>query len=300
MDIEEVEKELEELKGYLYGTAYSKLKNREDTEDALSETKYIVLKEFNKLKDKNKFKAWVFTILNHECYKIYKKTEKDRELIDKSKNNLGIYDHSIENTEAINNFENLIKDLNVDEKEIFRLYFYENHTLQEISEIINTSNNTVKSRFRRGKEKVKRFINNNSKRIAIIILISIICTSGITIAKTIISNMFKNMNTYSVYYNKEQIDNIDYNIDRNKLVVRIDFSDNKINKDNFNLYWKNNPIYFMNINRNKSVIYPDKYKWVENDVLEIVSFCEYKDLGPNLTLHIVSNEEKSITILLKK
>ena len=288
MDIEEVEKELKELNGYLYGTAYSKLKNREDTEDALSETKYIVLKEFNKLKDKNKFKAWVFTILNH------------RELIDKSKNNLGIYDHSIENTESINNFENLIKGLNVDEKEIFRLYFYENYTLQEISEIINTSNNTVKSRFRRGREKVKRFINNNSKRIAIIILISIICTSGITIAKTIISNMLKNMNTYSVYYNKEQIDNIDYNIDRNKLVVRVDFSDNEINKDNFDLYWKNNPIYFMNINRNKSVIYPDKYKWIENDILEIVFFCEYKDLGPNLTLHIVSNEEKSITILLKK
>ena len=300
MEIEEVEEELKEIYGHLYGMAYAKLKNREDTEDVLSETKYIVLKEYKKLRDKKKFKAWVSTILNNECYKVFEQNKKDKELIDKAKYDDEVYDNLFDDQEGRNEFENLIKRLNVDEKEIFKLYFYENLTLQEISEIINTSNNTVKSRFRRGKEKIKRFINNSSKRIAIIILISIICTSGIAIARTIISNMFKNMNTYSVYYNKDQIDNLDYNIDKNKVVIRVDFSNDYINKDNFDLYWKNNPIYLMNINRNKNVIYSDNYKWIEDDVLEITFFCEYKDLGPNLTLHIVSNEEKSITILLKK
>lgn len=300
MNKEELENELKELYNLLYKVAFSRLKNEEDTEDVIAETVYIVFKEIDKLKDRNKFRPWVLAILINECNRFYKQSEKDKILLDKAKCNIEVFDHSIEDVESINNFEILIKDLKVDEKEIFRLYYYDNYTLSEISKIIDESNNTVKSKLRRGREKIKVLLKNSSKKLALILLISLIFTSGIAIARTIITNRLKDMNNYEIHYNKIQVDEANYNIDKNKLVVRIDFSKDKINKNNFNLYWNDNSIYLININRNENVMYPDNFKWIEDDILEITFFCKYMELSPNLTLHIVSDEEKSVTIVLKK
>lgn len=300
MNKEELENELKELYNLLYKVAFSRLRNEEDTEDVIAETVYIVFKEIDKLKDRNKFKSWVLAILINECNRFYKQIEKDKILLDKAKCNIEVFDHSIEDVESINNFEILIKDLKVDEKEIFRLYYYDNYTLSEISKIIDESNNTVKSKLRRGKEKIKVLLKNSSKKLALILLISLIFTSGIAIARTIITNRLKDMNNYEIHYNKIQVDEADYNIDKNKLVVRIDFCKDEINKNNFNLYWKDNSIYLMNMNRNENVMYPENFKWIENDILEVTFFCKYMELSPNLTLHIVSDEEKSVTIVLKK
>ena len=299
MSEEEIEKELKELYNLLYKVAFSRLGNNEDTEDIIVETSYIVFKEIDKLKDKSKFKAWVLTILIHECNRFYRQSEKEKILFDRVEDYIESSDHSIEDIENINDFEMLIKDLSLDEKEIFRLYFYDNYTLSEISKIKDISNNTIKSRFRRGKDKIKLALKNSYKKLALILFISMIFTSGIVIAKTIINNRMKQMNNYEIYYNKKQIEQLDYNIDKDKLTVKIDFN-NEINKDNFNLYWNDNSIYLLNMNRNKNVIYPDSYKWLENDVLEITFYCKYNDLSPNLTLHIVSVDEKSVTIILKK
>ena len=85
MDKDELEQEISKIHNLLYSRAYSKLKNKENVEDVVAETLFLILKYYTQLRDKGKFKAWAFKILDHECAKFYKRSEDDKKLIDKVK-----------------------------------------------------------------------------------------------------------------------------------------------------------------------------------------------------------------------
>lgn len=66
-------------------------------------------------------------------------------------------------------FDLLIKNLNYDERLILTLYYKNKYTPTEISNILDTSVNTVKSRLLRAKQKLQQLynkggINNEAKR----------------------------------------------------------------------------------------------------------------------------------------
>ena len=109
-------------------------------------------KIYQKLKDKNKFKAWAFKILDHECIRFYKKREEDKIIFDKVKDYVESEDSSsIERVESNRDFEELIKVLDENEKRIFRLYYNDRNSLNKISKTLDENPNTVKSIFWRGK-----------------------------------------------------------------------------------------------------------------------------------------------------
>ena len=297
MKKDELERELEKIYKLMYKFAFSKLKNKEDTEDVISETAYICVKEIDKLKDKNKFKFWALSILNNECKRFYRQNKNNEELYDKAKENLEIADYSIENAENRTNFEELIKDLKEDEKEIFRMYFYENYTLDEISKMLNLKKNTVKSKLRRGKEKLRTFINRNKKKFAFMFYIIILLTSGIAIAATIIASRYNSSVNYEVSYKNDDVNAVEYSVEEDKFIIKVDFSEN-INEENFNVYWKNDSVYL--INSNKNMLYAENLEWTENNTLEMIFKYGIDDLDSNLILHIIPLEGNSVTIMLKK
>ena len=302
MNNNEVEQELYRIHGLLCKVAYSILRNKDDVEDAVSETMYIALKNFDKLKDKSKFESWTLKILKNECFKFYKRYKNDEKLIDKVKNSMDFtYDFpDIENIEDNMSFEELIKGLNEDEKKVFNLYFKDNKSLSKISKTLEENPNTIRSRYRRGKEKIKELSKNGFKKIAFIILISIIFTSGLTITGAFIKNHLKTKVDYEIHYNNKQIENVEYNIDNNKFKLKIDFNEEEINRDNFEIYLENNPIYLITMDKTEKVIYPESFDWLEEDVFEIEFDCNNVSLGSNASVHIVLKRGESITILLKK
>lgn len=300
MDLLEVEIELNKLNDLFYKVANSILDNQEDIEDAIAETKYIVIKNSSQLKDKSKFKSWVLTIFRNECNRVYNKNKEDKEMIDTTidDENIEIRDYSIENSESRNNFEELIKYLSDDDKEIFRLYFYYNYTSEEISEITSINHNTVKSKLRRGKEKIRRIISSKARKILTMFLISIIITTGIVFAGTAIVNKINDSKNYSVLYNKNQVENVEYKIENKLLIVELDFKEDEINKDNFDLTWNKNSVYLIDMNRSESMIRPKEINWKDNDKLEIT--FNFQDLNENISLHLISSNDKIVTIVLKK
>jgi len=60
----------------LYRCAFSYLKNKEDSEDALSDTFYLIVKNINKFKGKNGFN-WIYTIIKNVSLNMLKKREYD-------------------------------------------------------------------------------------------------------------------------------------------------------------------------------------------------------------------------------
>ena len=152
---------IDNIKDVLYRIARSRLNNEDDIYDAINETIFRAYNNLKKLKDDKYFKSWIIRILINECNRIYKKNQSHLRLIKKlevnplyseiSENSLGNVEHKID-------FETLIKVLNPDERMVFVLYFYAKYDTTEISKILKESPNTIKSRLRRGKEKISKFL----------------------------------------------------------------------------------------------------------------------------------------------
>ena len=136
----------------LYRLAFSILKNRADSEDALSEAILKGYKYRSKLKDDTAFKAWLSKILIREAYKILKKNKRlisiPLEECEEMSDDDGLQGELIE----------VIKTLSPDLSTVLILYYYEKYTVKEIAHIVRVREGTVKSRLYRGREELRQHI----------------------------------------------------------------------------------------------------------------------------------------------
>lgn len=152
----------------LYYIARSRLNNREDINDVIQETIISCYENIKKVKDYSKFKSWVISILINNCNNLYRKNKKTI-IFSYNQNDIDINENLINftNYDEINSnvdFEVLLRLLNTDEKMIFTLFYSNQYTIKEISSILKINENSIKSKLKRAKEKVKLFIersNNN-------------------------------------------------------------------------------------------------------------------------------------------
>lgn len=144
-----------EIRHDLYKIARCRLTNEDDIEDAVQETMIIAFHSIKKLKKINSFKSWITKILINRCNHIYKKN-KNR--------NISFENETIENTyrtnEKYENLDNLdffliLKDLTYNERIAITLFYLEDYSILEISKILKTNPNTIKTRLKRGKEKIR-------------------------------------------------------------------------------------------------------------------------------------------------
>ncbi len=146
------------IKSILYRVARTRLDNEDDIYEAINETVYRAYKGLKKLKQIEFFQTWVIKILINECNRIYKRNQKQLKLIKKMEKISYIQGEKdtnpLDNIENKMDFEKLITNLNDEEKIVFVLYFYAGYDTTEISKILKESPNTIKSRLRRGKEKI--------------------------------------------------------------------------------------------------------------------------------------------------
>lgn len=151
-----------QLEDDLYKIARTRLNNQEDIFDAIQETMISAYKSIGKLKKAEFFKTWIIKILINKCNDLYKKihiVELDETVIGKQDIN-----NSINNLEDNLNFEYIMKILNYNERITITLYYLEEYTTKEIGELLKTNENTIKTRIRRAKEKIKdnlKEVHNN-------------------------------------------------------------------------------------------------------------------------------------------
>ena len=141
----------------LYRIAKTRLSSDDDISDSIQETMIIAYKKLKKLKDNSKFKTWIIKILINECNLIYKKRKKQNDVYERIENNniLNGDDNLIHNINSMLDFELLINKLNYEERLIVTLFYNSQYSCSEISEILNMNINTVKSKLKRAKDKIK-------------------------------------------------------------------------------------------------------------------------------------------------
>ena len=133
----------------LYLSALSILRNKEDAKDALQEAIYLAYKEQDTLKEKCAFKAWITKIVINESYKIYNRRKR---FIDISESD-NLCFQSADNDDL--HFFDIISHLKKSDKTIIILRFYNDCSIEEISNLLKMPLSTVKSRLYRALKKIK-------------------------------------------------------------------------------------------------------------------------------------------------
>lgn len=140
----------------MYRIAKIRLKNDEDVNDAIQNTILKVYKNIRKLKQDKYFNTWVIRILINECNNIIKENIKYNRIIKKIDKESYECEIFIEDSKEV---QELLKGVTQEEVLILNLHYKDNYSFKEIGYMLKKNMNTVKSKFLRTKEKIKKNVD---------------------------------------------------------------------------------------------------------------------------------------------
>lgn len=167
---------------HAYCTASLLLKNEQDVEDILQNSYMYVAKYIKDLKNPESFNNWLGVIVKHECQKYISKQKrisdifiavkktKESDLTDEC--NLPV--DYIEKSETRDAIQRIVDDLPDDKRACVVLFYYEQHSLTEISEILGLPEGTVMSRLFYARKKLEKEFKKLQKKDESLFGISII------------------------------------------------------------------------------------------------------------------------------
>lgn len=144
---------IKNLENGMYRLSYSILKNEEDAKDAVQEAIYNAYKNLETLKDKRKFKSWIYKIVANTSF----------EILRNKKNYIDIEQENIP-AEKIDIDTNLtlwkaVQGLEQPYRTAITLFYYEDMSIKEISEITGSKVDAIKKQLSRGRDKIKEVID---------------------------------------------------------------------------------------------------------------------------------------------
>lgn len=166
------EKLYQESFKHAYCTASRLIKNEQDVEDVLQNSYMYVAKYIKDLKNPESFNSWLGVIVKHECQKYISKQKHISDIfvaIKKTKEFDLIVDENstdeyIEKSELRDAIQRIVDDLPDDKRACVVLFYYEQHSLTEISEILGVPEGTVMSRLFYARKKLEKEFKKLQKK----------------------------------------------------------------------------------------------------------------------------------------
>ena len=142
---------IEQVKVKIYKTGMAILKNDDDTCDAIQETLESAYKNLNSLNEEKFFSTWIIRIMINKCYDIIRKNKKISYINEKMQiNDNGYYDVYSKESDL----ENVLNQIDSDLRTTVVLYYFDDMSVSQVSEVLNIPEGTVKSRLSRAREKI--------------------------------------------------------------------------------------------------------------------------------------------------
>lgn len=148
-----------------YRTAYFITQDKHLTDDIVQETFIKVFENIEKLQDYSKIEGWISTITRNTAIDFLRKQNKWNEMITsdvihmnkhKMTENYSVVESKVEMLLTMEEIKEALQHLAAIHREIFLLKIIENLSDNEIAEQLNISVGTVKSRYFRAKEQMRR------------------------------------------------------------------------------------------------------------------------------------------------
>ncbi len=155
-DKESLETLLKGIEKRLYIIALARLMNEADANDAIQETLMKIYTRIKQLRNMDSIIPWATKILINECNNILKKRKKMEFSFDNFEMEKYLKDDEYIEIENNYSFFELIEHLTVEERTILTMYYSEDYTTKEISEILKVNENTIRTKIKRAKLKIKK------------------------------------------------------------------------------------------------------------------------------------------------
>ncbi|WP_026886514.1 RNA polymerase sigma factor [Clostridium beijerinckii] len=156
--------ELDNKKGYIHylietysdmliRISYSYMKNLSDAEDITQEVFIKLLEKQPDFKNETHEKSWLIRVAIN--------LSKDKLKSSYFKNTTSLEDDFVDTTQEDNDVIQAVLNLPVKYRSIVFLYYYENYSISEISNILNIKESTVGSQLSRGRKLLKSILNED-------------------------------------------------------------------------------------------------------------------------------------------
>ncbi|WP_244272759.1 RNA polymerase sigma factor [Natronincola peptidivorans] len=172
-DIESFELLISAYQKRAFNIAYRVLGNIEDANDVTQEALIKVYKSIHNFKGNSSFSTWLYSIVNNACIDFIRKNKKVKLLyIDKQEEDgyqkeipdeINTPECLFEKNEVKRMIHDAINQLNYEQRTIIVLRDIQGFSYQEIGEILNISEGTVKSRINRARNNLKILISETMK-----------------------------------------------------------------------------------------------------------------------------------------
>lgn len=123
-------------------------------QDIVQDSWSIILDKLSSLKDVNTFECWAMRIVTRKSFDHLKQEKRKREKLKTyvSPDSEGLYD---EKENEIKKLNKAIGELSKNQQIVLRLFYIEEYSMNEISEILEIPVGTIKSRLFHAREKLK-------------------------------------------------------------------------------------------------------------------------------------------------
>lgn len=138
--------------------AYWYTKDINVSKDIAQDCWHQILNKMGSLRDPNSFGSWAMTIVTRKSLDYLKKIGAERKNLAKTQKEICDEELPIDNSNTIEKLSSAINDLPSDHRIVLDLFYTEDYSLKEISDILEISVGTVKSRLFHAREKLKTIL----------------------------------------------------------------------------------------------------------------------------------------------
>ena len=139
--------------------------SHDDAQDATQETFIRIFRSFDKFKDENSFRGWIFRIATNEALRLIDARKQDQVSLQDDENgaNRIMADNDVDYTdlEAVK-LQKAILSLPAKQQAAFNLRYYDELSYEEIAVATGSTPSAAKMNFHIAKEKIVRYMNANA------------------------------------------------------------------------------------------------------------------------------------------
>lgn len=153
---------VERYKSYVFTLTFRFTKNREDAEEVSQDIFVKAYRALADFKGTAKFSTWLYTIVNTTCITFLRKKRLDVRSLDDDRTfevadslDSGFRANQIEQKSRLSMVNRAIAMLNPDDAEIITLFYKNEQSLEEISQILGVEVNAAKVRLHRARARLK-------------------------------------------------------------------------------------------------------------------------------------------------
>lgn len=147
---EKIQQVLLECYEKYYRLAYSYMGNQEDALDVVQESAYKAIRDSKKVENENYISTWIYRIVVHTAIDMLRKRKKEG-----INTQIEDYEMPVEDTYSDPDLAVALNRLKAEERLVITLRYFEELSLEEISDIAGEPLSTIKSRLYRALKKLR-------------------------------------------------------------------------------------------------------------------------------------------------